>query len=267
MRVQPFSYLEQLDKVGPAPPAALPQQSNILLHYEDPNTNVSGNTWSDISALGVTTGIIAPGALVDATSNSLQVNTSSSRNQYFRVTTTQNMDIKSLVIIHNLWENSTTTGTSREYFLDMRKSGNTNSGYFNQFDSVDSNPLYLFANDGEYYSYDETDGFMLSAQLTTQANLTNGTGNNLGGNGTDQWMGPNGRLAYLPKRMWLFNFNTNMPIGLYTSGLRGLVFGANDSLTEGSNLGIFSIVGWSVALSASEAADALNYFKSQGILT
>ena len=65
----------------------------------------------------------------------------------------------------------------------------------------------------------------------------------------------------------MFNFNTNTTLGLYTSGVRGLVFGTNDNLGEGSALGYFSIVGWSVTLSASEATDVLNYYKSQGILT
>lgn len=266
MRVTPFSYLEQKDVVVP-PSAVLPQQSNILLHYEDANTNVSSTTWSDISALGVTTGTLQGATLLDSGSNSIQCGTSTSRTAAFVVTTSQNINIKSMVYIQNFWEDSIVSGAGREYFLDMRKSGTTNGGYFNQYDSVATGVNDLFGNDAEYSVYDESDGFLTSVKLTTPANLTNGTSNNTGGTGTDQWMGPNGRLTYLTKRLWHFNFNTNRDLGLTTSAARGLVFANNDNLSEGSNVGIFALVGWSVALTPSEVTQAVNYFKAQGVLS
>jgi len=272
MRAQPFSFLEQVDDAPPA--GALPQEANILFRYEDPNTNVSGTTWNDTSALGVTSLSFTSDSGVDATSNSLQLMLSTNNtNQWIRINTTQNINIKSLLIIKNTWKNLTTVGTTRDYFYDHRKAASVSSGgYFNQYDSVAGGNT-IHGNDGEYYVYDDSDGNIIGPQATTAANLTNGFSNSSGGNGLAQFLGPNGKSAYLPRRLWHFHYNTSTngvsgrSLLLETTATRGLVFGANDNLGETTPFGYFAIVGWSERLSSAEVSQAVDYFKTQGVLS
>lgn len=266
MRVKPFSYLEQKD-VGVTPPSAgIPQESNILFRYEDPATNVTGSVWNDTSGVGYTTATLF-NTSGDLTSGSVQLDNSNGR---VYLTTNTNIDIKSVVLLYNIWEPHYSTFANRSYFWDMRKSGNSNGGYFNQYDSVSTNSTHLFGNDGEYYSYDETDGTVTGPQLTTPANLTAGLQNNTGGSATYQWLGPNERNPYYPKRMWHFNFNSNTPIGLISTistNTGKVYFGTNDNGSEGSPFGYFSIIGWSVALTSTEVDELVAYYKAQGVLT
>lgn len=262
MRVKPFSFLEQKDIVVPPPSAVLPQESNILFRYEDVATNFTGSVWNDTSGLGYTTATLSDGS-GDLSSGSLQLDTRSAK---VLVETTTNIDVQSLVIVFNTWKNYTTSGINRDYFLDMRDAGVDNGGYFNQFDSVSTNSSHLFGNDGEYYSYDETDGTVTGAQLTTPANLTNGLNNVSGGSATSQFLGPNGKSAYYPKRMWHFNFNSTSPLGIRTTG-EGAYFGSNDAGSEASPLAYFSIIGWSVALTSTEVDELVAYYKAQGVLS
>lgn len=261
MRAIPFSFLEQKD-LGPV---TIPQESNILLRYEDVATNFTGSVWNDTSGLALHTTASLTNGSGDLSSGSLQL---SGRNAYIQVSTNTDIDVESLVVVFNTWEDLTTGGNARDYFWDMRQSGNSNGGYFNQYDSVSTNSTHLFGNDGEYYSYDETDGTTTSAQLTTPANLTNGIENSNGGNATDQFLGPNGKSAYYPKRMWHFNFNSSTPLGFRTTGTGGF-FGSNDSTggKESSPLGFFSIIGWSVPLTSTEVNQLVAYFKDQGTLS
>jgi hypothetical protein len=262
MRAIPFSYLEQKD----TGPVVIPQESNILLRYEDVATNFTGSTtgtWNDTSGLSLHTTASLVSGTGDLSSGSLQL---ADRFGNVKIQTNTDIDVKSLVVVFNSWKASTVGGSSRDYFWDMRKSGNSNGGYFNQFDSVSTNSTHLFGNNGEYYSYDETDGTTTSAQLTTPANLTNGTLNSNGGSATDQWQGPNGKSAYYPKRMWHFNFNTTTPLG-FRIGSNGGYFGSNDNGLEAGPLGFFAIIGWSVALTASEVNELVAYFKDQGVLS
>jgi hypothetical protein len=271
--IKPIAYFQKKKVGGVVPPAAgIPQEASILLRYEDVNTNGSGTTWTDTSGLGYTSGLLEGLSFIDSTSNSVRLPntqpTGGSRVARFRVPTTTNMNIKSMVVVFNTYTTNGGTTTQRNYFWDMRKSSATgNGGYFNQVDGVGPGATELFGNDGEYYAYDESDGTLFSAQLTTSANLTNGTNNQLGGSAIDQWLGPNGRSAYLTKRMWLFNFNTNRDLALTTAGARGLVFGCNDNLSEGGTLGIFSVIGWSVALTSSDAQQLVDYYIAEGVLT
>jgi len=262
MRVSPFAYLEQKDVGLPPIPAGIPQESNILFRYEDVATNFTGSVWNDTSGLGYTTATLINGS-GDLSSGSLQTNPRSGK---VLVETNTNIDVKSVVVLFNTWKAYTTSGANRDYFWDMRDAGVDNSGYFNQNDSVATGASTLFGNDGEYYSYDETDGTVTGPQLTTPANLTNGTGNSAGGTATSQFLGPNGKLAYYPKRMWHFNFNSTSPLGIRTTA-EGAYFGSNDSGLESSPLAYFSIIGWSVALTSTEVDELVAYYKAQGVLS
>ena len=281
--IKPIAYWQQPIVIGGIiPPAApIPQAANILLRYENPNVNnTSGGTiWTDTSGLGYTTGRLEVGsggsstALIDATSNSVQISNTasnnSSRNGRLRLTTNTNMSIKSLAIVFNQWTTTGGIGSTRTYFMDFRRANlaNNNAGYFNQYDSVGTGATALYGNNGHYFAYAEQDGILLPSQLTTPANLTDGVNRPDGGAALDQFYGPNGKAGYLPKRMWLFNFNTNRNLEFQTTPAeRGMVFSAGDGLVEGSSAGWFSIIAWSTYLTADDATQLVDYYKSIGTL-
>lgn len=276
--IKPIAYWQQ-PLVVSTPTGGIPKPANILLRYENVNVNGSGTTWTDTSGLGYTTGLIEKGtsatstALIDAASNSVQIGNTSSTNGArtgrLRITTNTNISIKSLVVVFNTWTNQGGTGSSRNYLMDFRRANLEspgNGGYFNQYDGVGIGATELYGNNGHYFAYNSADDILLGSQLTTPANLTNGINNNNGGSANDQYYGPNARLAYLPKRMWLFNFNTNKNLNLTTTALRGMVMACGDGLTEGSSMGWFSIIGWSDYLDATDAAQLVSYYKSTGTL-
>jgi hypothetical protein len=274
MLIKPIAYWQ-----GPiiaAPVASgIPKAANILFRYENPNTNnVGGTRWVDTSGLGYTTGSFIGPTSIDATSNSvICYNTGSNdlvRTARVSVTTNQaSIVIKSIAVVFNQPSGSGGTSTNRNYFADFRRANNqspNNGGYFNQYDSVGPGAAELYGNDGNYFAYNSADGILLGSQLTTPANLTNGTDKTAGGTANDQWMGPNGKSAYTPIRMWLFNFNTSKDLTFTNAVTRLLSFGASEGGPEGSTIGWFSIVGWSTYLDATDAAQLVNYYKSTGAL-
>lgn len=273
--VLPFSFREQKRKVI-APSGGLPKQANILMQYEDPNTNVSGTTWNDISGLGNTFGILRNGSFLDAGSNSVRlpnlVNSGSNRNTSFLVKANNQITVKSLLFIFNTPFNFGTSGTSRDYYWDMRQTSNPSTvGYFNQADSVDTGTASLFRN-GNFFVYDSGTATTYGSFSSIPLNLTNGVNRAAGGALPYQFLGPNGKLAYLPTRAWLFNFTTNnLTLGLTSpNGLAAMVFGANTvnpNPNEGSPLGIFSVVGWNDFLDATDMAQIVTYFQGKGVLT
>lgn len=270
--VLPFSFREQKRRVL-APPAGLPKQGNILMQYEDPNTNVSGTTWNDISGLGNTFGILRNGAFLDAGSNSVRLpNNSGLRDKSYLVKANNQITIKSLLFIFNTYINLSTTSTQRDYYWDMRQTSNPSTvGYFNQFDSVDTGTNSLFRN-GNFFVYDSGTQTTYGSFSSIPLNLTNGTNRNVGGALPYQFLGPNGKLAYLPTRAWLFNFTTNnLTLGLTSpNGLAAMVFGANtvpSNPNEGTPLGIYSVIGWNDFLDTTDMAQIVTYFQGKGVLT
>ena len=271
----PISFWQGPAVVGTTPSGGIPKSANILFRYEDPNTNnVGGTRWVDTSGLNYTSGsFVGPTRIDSATNSVVCFNTGSSdasRTARISVTTNQaSIVIKSVAVVFNAPSGSGGTSSNRNYFLDMRRANNespNNSGYFNQYDSVETG-VSLFGNDGNYFAYNEADDILLGSQLTTPANLTNGVGNTAGGTANDQWMGPNGRGAYLPRRMWLFNFNTSKDLTLTNAATRLLSFAASEGGPEGACIGWFSIVGWNTYLDATDAAELVDYYKSTGALT
>lgn len=266
--IKPISFLQRKRVVAPTPGGGIPQEANILMRFENVNVNNSGGNWTDTSGLGFLTGRVENGAVIDATSNSVQLNNTVFRTRRFRVTTTSNLLFKSVVVVFNSPFNQNGSGTARNYFWDMRKASTVgNGGFFNQYDGVGGGATELFGGNGNYFAYGEDDGILLPSQLTTSANLTDGVNKSNGGAAIDQWLGPNGKAVYLPKRMWLFNFNTARDLSLTTNAVQGLMFGANDNGSEGGSLGFFSIIGWSTYLDATDASNLVQYFKDQGVLT
>lgn len=271
--IKPISFLQKRRTII-APSAVLPKAGNVILRYENVNVNNSGGNWTDTSGLGYTLGRVEAGAYIDAPSNSVILpNTgslASANARRLRVTTNTNVTIRSLVMVFNMPLVMGATGTIRNYFYDMRRANTEspdNGGYFNQVDSVSTSATQIHGNDGVYYSYNEANGVINSALATNPTNLTNGTGRALGGSGLNQWFGPNGRAIYTSKRIWLFNYNTNRPLNLTTTAADGLDFGTNSGAkNEGGVLGLFSIIGWNVALTAGDFTDLVNYYKAQGVV-
>jgi hypothetical protein len=274
--IKPISFLQR-KRVSVVPPGGLPKVANILMQYEDPNTNVSGTTWNDISGLGNTYGILRNGAFLDAGSNSVRlpnlVNSGASRDKSFLVKANSAITVKSLLFIFNTYTNLGTSSSSRDYYWDMRQttSPSTNAGYFNQQDSIATGAATLF-NNGTFFVYDSGTLTTTGPLATTPLNLTNGTNRVNGGSLVYQWLGPNAKLAYLPTRAWLFNFTTNnLTLGLTSpNGLAAMVFGANTvnpNPNEGSPIGIYSVIGWNDFLDATDFAQIVSYFQGKGVLT
>lgn len=251
--------------------ADMPLENSILMRYENVAANASGTTWRDTSGLGYTTGSVQNGAFLSAGDNAAVINYYTTNNEWFQINATTNVSLKSMCVLFN--REATTYGTTsyRNYFWDLRsandKTPTDNGGFFNQYDGVASGTSQLYYN-GEYWSYDENDASTTGPLATTSANLTNGTGNDQGGTATYQWLGPNGRSAYTPKRLWLMNFNPSRPLDITTTSYqnKGARFGANDNGTEGSSMLIYSIIGWNTTFSTANFNQLVNYYKSQGLL-
>lgn len=266
MRVQPFSYLEQV-QAAPPPAGNLPKEGNILFRYEDVNTNNNGSSWLDTSPNGYTSTIM-PNTTIDAATNSVQLNSSgASRNKYIRVTTNTNIVIKSLIVLFNQPFSTFGTGDNRTYFWDFRKANAenpNNAAYWNQWDSISTGPVY---SDGSVYAYDESSGVRVNGLPFTPTTVTDGFSNSTGGDDTWQWMGINGRGVNTSKRLWMFNFGTGKNLNLTTLGSRGLVFGANDNLSESSSFGYYSIIAWDTFLTEADYTEILSYFQNGGVIS
>jgi len=265
MRVQPFSFLEQLDTTPPA--GNLPKEGNILFRYEDVNTNSNGSRWLDSSPNGYTSTIM-PNATIDTPTNSVLLDSSGiNRNKYIRVTTNTDITIKSLIVLFNQPLGTGGSGDARAYFWDFRRANRespNNAAYWNQWDSISTGPVY---SDGSVYAYDESSGVRVNGLPFTPATVTDGFSNSTGGDDTWQWMGINGRGANTSKRLWMFNFGTGRDLNLDANAQRGMVFGANDNLSESSTFGYYSIVAWDTYLTEADYTDIISYYQSQGVIT
>ena len=272
--INAFSYWEQRDI--PTMGSSLPKSSNLLFTFEDATNNINAakNRWTDTSGKGYVTGIIESGSAtsgpIAVATGSLQLNTSGTTAvARFRVTTNSDIAIKSLAIVYNTIGTQLGTTSTRNYFWDMRSANAespNNDGYFNQYDSVGQNTYSMWYS-GSYYSYNDSTTVTDGPLVTDPTNLTNGINNSSGGSASYQWLGPNGKAAYYPKRLWLFNFSSTKDLNLTTTATKGLIFGSADNYTQGSRMGIFSIVGWNTYLDSTDLTQLINYYKSTGVLT
>ena len=266
MRVQPFSFLEQVDTtpVGPS----IPKEANILFRYEDVNTNNDGTNWLDISPNGYTTSILGGGNNgINATENSVFLNNSNIRNNSLKIQTNTNIVIKTIALIYNQPFVSNRTGSSREYFWDFRKANTqnpNNAAYFNQYDSISTAGVYA---GGTFYSYDSFSSTTTGPLDLTPTNVTDGNSNSTGGDDVWQWMGENGRGTNFSRRLQMYNFGTGADLNLTTSAAQGLVFGNNDNTSEGSSFNYYTIVGWDTYLDATDYSNLLAYFQSLNVIT
>jgi len=266
MRVQPFSYLEQKDIIGP-PAGGAPFADDMLFWFKDAGANVTETTWNDSAPIPNTTGNLLNGAALDT--DNVQLNNSSSTNRAFRINSTvSGIDVKSFIILFNQKLVSNGSGTSREYFYDSRDANTqspNNAGYFNQYDSVDTTALKVHGNDATFFAYAEGETPFNGGTITT-ALLTDGVNNSTGGNDWWQWLGPNGRGVNTTKRVFGFNYNSTKPVTIQSVS-EGWYIGGNSNPTEGASLNLYEMIGYNRALTFTEYEQLITYFQGTGIIT
>lgn len=273
MKRPPFTFMGAYSQAA----AGIPKQGNILFVYEKPDVYGAGSgNWNENLdyGLGHTTASLYNGAALNGSGASANVrwdNATGADNKAIRIETTSDIDIQSFAIVFNTPFTHPGATNERNYFWDMRKANTEspdNGGFFNQYDGVAGGSTQIYAN-GEYWSYDESDGFVSGSFATNSTNLVNGSNNNEGGTATSQWLGPNARTIYTTKRLWLFNFNdvTPRPVALTTTGLKGIVIGNNDAQSEGASMGVYAMLAWDTVLDSSDMTALVDYFVGEGVLS
>jgi len=274
MRVSPVAYLQS--QVS-ALPVEIPSGSNIVMRFEDVNTNFSAGVWADIAASPVaeiTTGSVATDS-VYLESNALKIdNTASSFKSFARVESLgTDIQFESFCIVFDRPQASHAAGNPRNYFLDARDANTEspdNGGFLNQQDATAQGSGSFLGPSGSFYAwyYGEGAPNTFDAGATTATNLTNGTGNSEGGTEQYQWLGPTGRSADNNERVMHFNCNPSA-IDEYKqiqSAAEGMYWAANDGGGEASSMRIYAIIYWDVPLTYTDFQQLVGYFQSEGTI-
>jgi hypothetical protein len=273
MRVSPVAYLQSQVSLSDE----IPSGSNIVMRFEDANTNFSAGVWTDTSASPVariTTGSVGTDVVFLA-SNGLELDNTNSANKGHALVESLGTDIQfeSFAIVFDRPQNSQGTGTQRAYFFDARDANTEspdNGGFFNQYDATAQGNGSFLGPSGSFYSwyYGEGNPSEVDVGATTAANLTNGTTNNEGGTEQYQWLGPTGRSTDNNERVLHFNCNPSA-IDEYKqiqSAAEGMYLGANDQGGEATSIRIFAIIYWDVPLTFTDFQQLIRYLQAQGTL-
>ena len=272
MRVTPFSYLQTQGTL-----VEIPSGSNIVMRFEDPNTNFSGGVWADIASSPVAQ--IVTGSInadtVTLSGNGLQLDNTSGLNKAYSLVESLGTDIQfeSFCIVFDRPEESYSSGNPRNYFFDARDANTSspdNGGFLNQIDSTAQGSGSFLGPSGSFYAWFEGDGSpnQFNVGATTAANLTNGTGNSEGGTEQYQWLGPTGRSADTNNRVMHFNCNPSA-ISAYKqiqSAAEGMYWGGNDQGGEGTSMRIYAIIYWDTALTYTDFTQLVGYFQTEGTI-
>ena len=282
MRVSPFTYL------APSGDAVIPLEDNIIMRYEDPNTNFSLGVWADTAASAsvggsqIITGsntnnggrVTASLATNQIILNNAAVGFSDRKNHLVLETTNDTVYFKSFCVVFNKPLFTGGQDDQRAYFFDARDANNAspdNGGFFNQVDGTAQGTGSFLGPNGDYFSWTEGNTYT-NVGATTNTNLVNGTGNDEGGTEFYQWLGPNGRSSDSEDRMRLWHFNCNQTpdnadyLGIMT-GSEGMYWGGNDGLgSEASSIGYGAIIYWDTVLSYAQFIELVAYFKGTGAL-
>ena len=273
MRVSPVAYLQSQVSLSDE----IPSGSNIVMRFEDANTNFSAGVWADTASSPVAqilTGSIGTD-VVTITSNGLELdNINSADKAHARVVSLgTDIQFESFAIVFDRPDNSQGTGTQRDYLFDARDANTEspdNGGFFNQYDATAQGNGSFLGPSGSFYSwyYGEGNPSEVDAGATTAANLTNGTGNNEGGTEQYQWLGPTGRSLDDNERVLHFNCNPSA-IDEYKqiqNGAEGMYLGANDQGGENSSIRIFAIIYWDVPLTFADFQQLIRYLQAQNTI-
>ena len=276
MRVTPFSYLQTQGTL-----VEIPSGSNIVMRFEDPNTNFSGGVWADIASSPVAQ-IVTGSTLADTVTlsgNGLELdNTAGATNAYSLVESLgTDIQFESFCIVFDRPEESYSSGNPRNYFFDARDANTSspdNGGFLNQIDSTAQGSGSFLGPSGSFYAWFEAEGnpTQYDVGATTALNLTDGTGNSEGGNDQWQWLGPGGRNVppgAIQKRVMHFNCNPSA-IAAYKqiqSAAEGMYWGSNDNGgSEASSIRIYAIIYWDVALTYTDFTQLVGYFQTEGTI-
>ena len=272
MRVTPFSYLQtQGTLVG------IPKSGNIVMRFEDVNTNFSGGVWTDTAVSPVAqiiTGSNTANTLI-ISNNGLELDNVSAANDSQISVESLGTDIQfeSFCVVFDRPKVMDSAGNLPNYFFDARDANTEvvdNGGFLNQKDSTAQGDGSFLGPSGSFYAWFAGDGApaQFDVGATTTANLTNGTGNNEGGTEQYQWLGPTGRGIDLNKRVMHFNCNPSA-IAEYKqiqSAAEGMYWGSNDSANEASSIRFYAIIYWNTSLTYTDFTQLVEYFQTEGTI-
>ena len=271
MRVSPIAFLQS--QVA-AIPTEIPSGSNIVMRFEDINTNFSGGIWADI-ATGSLAQIVTgsnDADVVTLSNNGLELtNTSITNKAHALVESSGDTQFESFCVVFDRPEFSHASGDPRNYLFDARDANTEspdNGGFMNQQDATAQGNGSFLGPSGSFYAwyYGEGNPSTTDVGATTAANLTNGTGNSEGGTEQYQWLGPTGRSLDTNERIMHFNCNPSA-IDEYKqiqSAAEGMYWGGNDLGGEASSMRIYAIIYWDVPLTFTDFQQLVGYFQSQG---
>ncbi len=274
MRVSPVAYLQSQVLLS----SEIPSGSNIVMRFEDANTNFSAGVWTDTSASPVariTTGSIGTDvAYIE--SNGLQLENINAADKAYGLVESLGTDIQfeSFAIVFDRPDASQgSTGIARNYLFDARDANTEspdNGGFFNQYDSTAQGNGSFLGPSGSFYGWYYGDGNpnTFDVGATTSTNLTDGNGNFEGGTEQYQWLGPTGRSIDDNERVLHFNCNPSA-IDEYKqiqSAAEGMYLGGNDQGGENTSIRIFAIIYWDVPLTFEDFEQLIRYLQAQGTL-
>ena len=274
MRVSPVAYLQTQ---GTGTIETIPKSNNIVMRFEDVNTNFIGNVWTDTAASPVSqiiTGSNTADTLI-ISNNGLELDNVSSLNDSQISVESLGTDIQfeSFCVVFDRPKVMDSAGNLPNYFFDARDANTEavdNGGFLNQKDSTAQGDGSFLGPSGSFYAWFAGDGnpTQFDAGATTTANLTNGTGNSEGGTEQYQWLGPTGRSVDLNKRVMHFNCNPSA-IAEYKqiqSAAEGMYWGSNDSANEASSIRFYAIIYWNVPLTYTDFTELIEYFQTEGTI-
>ena len=272
MRVTPFSYLQTQGITA----VEIPSGSNIVMRFEDANTNFSGGVWADIAdtpVAQITTGsVIADSATIAG--GGLDLNNTAFQKAHGLVESLgTDIQFESFCIVFDRPYASNASGNPANYFFDARDANTEavdNGGFLNQKDATAQGSGSFLGPSGSFYAWFEGEGNpqQYDVGATTALNLTNGIGNDEGGTEQWQWLGPIGRGADTNNRVMHFNCNPSA-ISAYKqiqSAAEGMYWGGNDQGGEGSSMRIYAIIYWDTALTYTDFTQLVGYFQTQGTI-
>tara|TARA_R100001463_G_scaffold44800_2_gene92807 strand:- start:670 stop:1497 length:828 start_codon:yes stop_codon:yes gene_type:complete len=273
MRVSPIAFL---NSQVPTIPVEIPSGSNIVMRFEDVNTNFSAGAWADTASTPVAQ--IVTGSATGApylNNNGLQLrNTDAARKEHALVESLgTDIQFESFCIVFDRPESTHSGGNPTNYFFDARDANTEatdNGGFFTQKDATAQGNGSFLGPSGSFYAwyYGEGNPSTTDAGATTAANLTNGTGNSEGGTEQYQWFGPTGRSLDENERVLHFNCNPSA-IDEYKqiqSAAEGMYFASNDLGGEASSMRIYAIIYWDVPLTFADFQQLVGYFQSEGTI-
>ena len=276
MRVQPFSFLEQKDIVGPSPGPTFPLETEAIHRFEEMYTNrdtvttvtdlVTGN--SNLEIFEQLQGYIDESEFIQLNSTSGFSNERLGLISVFiNEQTSGNRDAYSFIILEEHGDDSVYTNTfDNLYLCDFRSLDDWFASYMTDKDSVQDEGKF---GGGDMFVY--VPGNPTFEGTISSTNFTDGDGTVGGGDDYYQWVGnsPAGRGATGFRRLWGFNIPTANVFNTSTNGGAGKsykIYG-NSSNQQGGTGKIFAHALFDTHLTTTSFGQLVAYYQSLGYLT